>query len=54
MAKHPTDDANHSLPLDLSRRQFLKSVGFVAGAGIAITDGLLRHPKQGSPAATVG
>ena len=46
MTDQPTDDAKHSLPIDLSRRQFLQTIGFVAGAGVTLADGLLRHPKQ--------
>ncbi len=46
MADQPTDNPKHSLAIDLNRRQFLQSIGFVAGAGIAFKDELLRHPKQ--------
>lgn len=46
MADQPKDDAKQSFPLDLSRRQFLQGIGFVAGAGAALADGLLRYPQQ--------
>lgn len=50
MAEQPTYDAKHSFPIDLSRRQFLQSIGFVAGAGVAFAHGLLRHLGQVSAA----
>jgi len=46
MADDNTDGASKKLPFpELSRRQFLKGAG-VAGASVAITEGLLRYTRE--------
>ncbi|WP_277874875.1 hypothetical protein [Leptolyngbya sp. FACHB-16] len=44
MARKQANEAKFSFPLDLSRRQFLRTLGFIAGAGASFASGFLRRP----------